>query len=97
MRGSASKKIAGGKLVKVNVDCSYVINDIKISGDFFMHPEEGLFEIEHALHTIHPADSIEAIENVIKETVRKHYIELVGVDSRVLAETIKEAIAKCEW
>ncbi len=96
MRGFASKKIVGGKLVKVNVDCGYIINDINISGDFFMHPEEGLFEIEHALHGIHPADSVDRIERIIKETAEKHNIEMVGVDSRAMAEAIKEAIVKSE-
>ncbi len=46
MISHASMKVREGKLVKVEVEYDEVIRKIKITGDFFLHPEEILEKIE---------------------------------------------------
>ena len=49
-RGKAINKVAGGKLIKVSlgVEDGRIV-DIKVTGDFFMHPEEKIEELENTL------------------------------------------------
>ena len=43
-------KVPGGKLLRIDADIEYnIIRDIRIYGDFFIHPEEGITAIEDAL------------------------------------------------
>ena len=49
MIGMASKKVLNGKLVTVLIDYHDMIRKIRISGDFFIHPEESINEIEEFL------------------------------------------------
>ncbi len=50
----ATLKVAGGKLLRVkmeieNMDEDLVIQSISLTGDFFLHPEDVLPEVEKAL------------------------------------------------
>jgi lipoate-protein ligase A len=48
--GRAEYKVQGGKLIKVQLNVqANRISHIKITGDFFMHPEEVIEELEKAL------------------------------------------------
>lgn len=43
-------KVPNGKLLKIFLeDAGGKISSIKITGDFFMHPEENIEKLEHAL------------------------------------------------
>jgi lipoate-protein ligase A len=51
---SADYKVPGGKLLRVRLHASReagvaVIDDIAITGDFFMHPEEAIEDLEKRL------------------------------------------------
>jgi hypothetical protein len=51
---SADYKVAGGKLLRVKLSLdegteSTKIHSITITGDFFMHPEDAIDELEHTL------------------------------------------------
>lgn len=48
---TAEHKVAGGKLLRcaLAIDCENTIRGAKITGDFFMHPEEKVVELENAL------------------------------------------------
>ncbi|MFC1750265.1 lipoate protein ligase C-terminal domain-containing protein, partial [Pseudomonadota bacterium] len=47
----AIKKVVGGKLVKVRIDAEQggSINAVQITGDFFLHPEDALTDVEKNL------------------------------------------------
>jgi len=48
--GRAEYKVSGGKLIKVQLtEKDNRIQKIKITGDFFLHPEELIDELEDAL------------------------------------------------
>jgi hypothetical protein len=83
----SSYKIPGGKLVKVKLRiASGKIEEVKILGDFFLHPEETILRIEEAL-----IGSTED-ETYLEETIEKKLIEteatLIGASAADIAKTI---------
>ena len=91
MKGQASKKLEGGKLVKAKVEAGYIIENIKITGDFFLHPEESIEDIETAIMNCHMSDSEKMICDKIKNVVNEKNIQLVGVTPEAIASVVKEA------
>jgi lipoate---protein ligase len=46
----ADYKVPGGKLLRISADIENgIIRDIKITGDFFMHPEDAIERLEATL------------------------------------------------
>ncbi|MGF3553810.1 MAG: lipoate protein ligase C-terminal domain-containing protein [Thermoplasmatota archaeon] len=85
-------KVPNGKLLKIFLDYnseSNVINNISITGDFFVYPEESIDIIEKKLKDtlLIKDDLIEEINHVIK----KYNIEFIGLD----AESLVEGIIRC--
>ncbi|MFH1470631.1 MAG: radical SAM protein [Candidatus Micrarchaeota archaeon] len=76
------------KLLKVRAEYSNRIEIVKITGDFFVHPEDGLAEIEKSLAGC-PIN-----KNEIKARIEKalENCEAFGFDSDSLAEAIMGAI-----
>lgn len=88
----ATKKITGGKLVKVKIDADSQINAINITGDFFLHPEESITEIENSLKGMPLEASAPEFSNKIQETLTARKAAFIGVSPQDIAETIKEAL-----
>ncbi|MEM3791271.1 MAG: lipoate protein ligase C-terminal domain-containing protein [Candidatus Micrarchaeaceae archaeon] len=83
------KKIKGGKLVKVIVEGSKTINDIKILGDFFAYPEEAIFELEKALKG--KEIKKETIELLVRSELKRRNAVLVGLNEEDLIYAIEKA------
>ena len=67
----AKYKVPGGKLVKVKLDVSSgKIKQVRILGDFFLHPEETILTIEESLmgHNIDEKVIEERIEQILDES-----------------------------
>ncbi len=78
-------KVKGGKLIKCTVKLKEGrIEEIKISGDFFMHPEEKIEEIEKALKGMEFKK--EGIEGKLNEILKD--VELIGIDKEDFLEVI---------
>lgn len=92
MQGTAAEKIPGGKLVRVKVDYGNSINDVKITGDFFLHPEESITKIESCLRGIDRNLEQNVIVEKIKNVVDSNGIILVGITEDAIAKTLKEAM-----
>jgi len=89
----ASKKIEGGKLVRIKLKAGEFINDIQISGDFFLHPEDAILEIEQNLRALHIDTDAEEIEARIEAALAKTKGVFVGVNSQELAALISQALS----
>jgi lipoate-protein ligase A len=78
-----------GKLLKVFVEFDERIRSIKITGDFFLHPEEIIFEIEKGLvgTDIDERAVKEKLEHLLKDA------DVFGFDAGQLAQAIMNAIA----
>ena len=87
LRGSY--KVNMGKLLKcaIRIDENRIIKDIKISGDFFMHPEEKIDTLENILKDIH----VDEIEEKIKKFFDKD-VTLIGASPEDLTKLIIDTI-----
>ncbi len=86
MIGSASEKIAGGKLVRVSVDYEERISSVRITGDFFMHPEEAIALIEKAL--------VGSTKDEVPDKLRKAAIgvTIIGASADDIARVVQQAM-----
>lgn len=87
---SAEYKVLGGKLLRVHIlSRDNIIKNIKITGDFFIHPEESIDELEELLmHT-------KLNENDIRKKIKKFYDEdviVIGADIEDFVTLIKSAL-----
>lgn len=92
MIGHASRKVREGKVVKVEVEYGDVITKLKITGDFFLHPEEILEKIEESMLGLEKDASIEIFASKIQRVVKAHGAQMIGISPESLALVIKEAL-----
>ena len=95
MQGVHTEKVHGGKLVRVKVDFSPeegLIEDVQMQGDFFIHPEEFVEDIEQLLVNLDQKDSEESIAAALARLVEEKGAELVGVTPESIAKTFKAAL-----
>ncbi len=92
MMAHASRKVREGKLVKVEVEYDEVIRKIKITGDFFLHPEEILEKIEKSLLGLKKNAGMETFASEIRKIVGAHDAQMIGISPESLALVIKEAL-----
>jgi len=83
-------------MVKVSVEYGYVLENVKITGDFFLHPEESIEDIERAVLSCHYSDSEQVFKNKILEVAERKKIQMVGVTADDFAKVVKEAIRGVE-
>lgn len=86
-------KVPGGKLVVADFRLQdQRLQDVRISGDFFLEPDEALEAINHALEGL-PADSSgEAIITAIEACLPAGTV-MFGFDAAAIATTIRRALA----
>ncbi len=90
---SATRKVPGGKLVRLDVEAGKTLERVRITGDFFLFPEEALDEVEAALCGLPlPLDAALA-EQVISRALESSRAELIGLNPRELVITLQEALA----
>ncbi len=92
--GSSTEKIKNGKLVRVDLEHDGVIHKILISGDFFMHPEESIEDIEKSLVGLSVGENEGSIKQVIDQIINYKNVELVGIDTSSLSKLIKQALGE---
>lgn len=92
MEGSATEKVPGGKLVRMKIDYDEKINSAKITGDFFLHPEESISEIENSLLGISKNETEENISKKVFELVQEKNLQLIGIDPAAIARVTKAAM-----
>ena len=91
MQKTVKYKVKNGKLLEIRVIYDEKIQDLKILGDFFIYPDEGLEIIEKELVGVRL--DLNSIEEKIKQIVKKNKIEMIGIDPRSIAISICEAEA----
>ena len=93
MKNKASEKIAGGKLVRVEIDFSDRVNFAKITGDFFMHPETVIEELDKSLRGVSATASESEIQEKIDGVLKANEVTLYGVTSADIARVAKAALS----
>ncbi len=87
----AQRKVPGGKLVRVDAVCEQnVISKIRITGDFFVYPEEALASIERDLDSLGLSGAETDLEERVESTVSASGARLIGFSAKDLAEMLRE-------
>ena len=68
------------------------VQKVVLSGDFFIYPEEGIFIIEDVLSRLEGHEPLEAVESALRDAVKEHGLELIGLDEHVIARLYKGAV-----
>ena len=86
---TAEEKVPGGKLVRVTV---MPYGRVRISGDFFLHPEESIVLIENALGGLDGTEPADEIELILQQAVAETGMELIGVDVPVIVRLYQRCL-----
>ncbi len=92
MISRARRKVKEGKLVKVELEYDNVVRKIKITGDFFLHPEDALEKIEEGMLDTRKDESMEAIASKVQRAMNAQCAQMIGLSPESLALVIKEAL-----
>ncbi len=83
------QKQPGGKFVRIEFSiANRKLRNVRLTGDFFLHPEETILLIERALEGAEPSQVGEKIRRVLE----KNNAFLVGVDPEKLEEAVVRAL-----
>lgn len=86
-------KVPGGKLLEAIVMHDGVsIESVRITGDFFLYPEEKLEAIEKSLLGIQIGIAEKEISAIIAEVASREGIEMIGISPDAIAAAIKSAV-----
>ncbi len=87
--GKADYKVPGGKLIRMRVRYSGdVLREVRINGDFFLHPEEALEKLEESLKDRSLKEAVEIIREFCQ------HVEMAGVSSEDFIKVLKLAVKK---
>ena len=85
----AEYKVPEGKLVSAEIEEDGVrLINVKITGDFFMHPEEAILNLEKELIGVRVAE----LEEIIGRFFSKNNIRLFGVSPKDFIHVIRLAL-----
>jgi len=91
--GNAAYKVPGGKLIKISlVEDNGQIQDIKITGDFFLHPEDSIEDLERAL--IGKLLQATKLANIIEDSMKENKAILLGASPEDIEKCILMARVK---
>ena len=91
--GNITKKIVGGKLVRIDVTFDERIETVKITGDFFLHPEDTLEEIITVLEGASLPVRHEELVQKIEAVLEKNDAQLIGAGADDIISILEEAVA----
>ena len=93
MIAHSSRKVKEGKIVKVEVELDFdVIKKLRITGDFFLHPEEVLDDIEKSMVDLKKDVSFDTIALKIRNIVKDYNTQMIGISPESIAEVLREAL-----
>lgn len=88
--GLAELKVAGGKLVRAEVEVEGgVLVNVKLTGDFFLYPEDSIFDLESTLKGL--SANVD-FASIIEAKLAQIGAQLLGASPRDLGEVIRRAL-----
>jgi len=91
--GKAELKVPGGKLLRaLSTVKEGRIEEVRITGDFFMHPEEAINKLERRLKGV-PSDE-ESIRRIVEVFFKSVAPTVLGAASNDFAEVILRSISE---
>ncbi len=93
MKNFVSEKIGGGKLLQVEVEThDGIAQSVRITGDFFLHPEDAVCDLENALVGACWGDTDDFLTTKLEEIVLSKNAQLVGFACTDLVRLFKKAV-----
>jgi len=90
--GTATRKIPGGKMVRIETIFDKKVESVKITGDFFLHPEETLELIVNKITgSTLPLDQ-EKIIMEIETILDQQEAQFIGANAREIVNILVEAL-----
>jgi hypothetical protein len=87
--GNSVYKVDGGKMIKISLAVDdAVIRDLRITGDFFVHPEDAVELLENKLAGTRIDD---LAVNIDKEFAGNANVQLVGIGTVDIVHAVKLA------
>jgi lipoate---protein ligase len=87
----AQRRIPGGKLVRVDAVCEgHHFSKIRITGDFFVHPEEALTNIERDLEASDLNGNEPDLEMLVGAVILANNAQLIGFGGRDIADLLRD-------
>ena len=87
----AQRKVPGGKLVRVEAVCEgHHLSNLRITGDFFVHPEEALASIERDLEATGLSGNEPDLEMLVGAVIVASDARLVGFGAKDIADLLRE-------
>ncbi len=91
---SAVEKIVGGKLLGVDAwVAGEAITRVKITGDFFLHPEDSIADLENACAGVRREFAAGEVESKLNSVIESKQLSLVGFTAKSLEEVLKKALS----
>ena len=91
--GSITKKIIGGKLVRIDITFDDHIQNAKLTGDFFLHPEDTLEDIVNVLEGASIPIQSNVLQKAIEAVLKKNEAQLIGANAEDIISILEEAVA----
>jgi len=90
--GSITKKIIGGKLVRVDVEIEDHKVRAKLTGDFFLHPEDTLEMIVEVLDRAALPPDHDFLVKEINRVMSENQAQLIGASADDIVTIFEEAV-----
>ena len=86
MKQDIDYKVLNGKLMRLEINLDKdIIQSIQISGDFFVHPETAILQIEDLLI----GKSIDDVNWIVNRFIEENHIKLIGFDASDLTKALR--------
>ncbi|RLE50074.1 MAG: lipoate--protein ligase family protein [Candidatus Methanomethylicota archaeon] len=93
MIGESVLKVSGGKMIRARIAFDREILDVRISGDFFLYPEEAIHELEKQ---VKEARSEEDIMRLVEAFFREKHVVVVGASASDFVNVLLNAFRKAK-
>jgi hypothetical protein len=85
------RKVKGGKLFRLTLSQSQEGAEVMLDGDLFIHPEEGLADIERLLVQCSSMDLERTAARFLQSKLEEGSIQIIGADAAELVSALWEA------
>lgn len=86
MKAKRALKIPGGKFLRMEMEWDELIRSVKLTGDFFLYPEEGIQALEQSLIGMGALVREEQIRERIDHIARERGLQMIGFSPEDVAK-----------
>ena len=89
--GESVIKVPGGKMVRARVVFNDKVSQVRVSGDFFLHPEEAIHNLEEILKGV---DNEEDLARLVEAFFKERGVVVIGATYSDFAKVLLDAYKK---